>query len=55
MAGRDLSRHYFEHYRLGPLNLYETIAFQGYHAQKHLAQMKQTITAIRDSLHGHMP
>ena len=46
VAERDLSRYYWEHYRLGPLNLYEAIAFQGYHALKHLAQMKRTWTAI---------
>jgi hypothetical protein len=50
VAGRDLSRHYFEHYRLGPLNIYETIAFQGYHAQKHLDQMKRTLTEISTSV-----
>jgi hypothetical protein len=50
VAGQDLSRHYFEHYRLGPLNIYETIAFQGYHAQKHLDQMKRTLTEISTSV-----
>ncbi len=45
IADRDLSRHYFEHYRLGPLNLYETIAFLGYHAQKHLGQMKRALAS----------
>jgi hypothetical protein len=47
IANHDLSRFYYEHYRLGPLNLYETIAFHGYHAQKHLNQMKRTIAQIR--------
>jgi hypothetical protein len=43
----DLSRHYYEHYRLGPLNLYEYIAFQGYHALKHLAQIQRTLAQVR--------
>lgn len=47
IAGYDLSRYYWEHYRLGPLTLYEAIALQGYHALKHLAQMKRTLTQIR--------
>ena len=44
---RDLSRYYYEHYRLGPLNLYEYIEFQGYHALKHLAQMERTLAHVR--------
>jgi uncharacterized damage-inducible protein DinB len=47
LRDRDLSRHYYEHYRLGPLNLYEYVAFQGYHALKHLAQMRRTLAAVR--------
>ena len=43
----DLSRWYFEHYRLGPLNLYEATALQGYHALKHLTQMKRTLAQVR--------
>jgi len=44
---RDLSRYYYEHYRLGPLTLYEYIEFQGYHALKHLAQMARTLAQVR--------
>ena len=47
IAQHDLSRWYFEHYRLGPLNLYEATALQGYHALKHLAQMKRTLVQVR--------
>ncbi len=47
LRDRDLSRYYYEHYRLGPLSLYEYIAFQGYHALKHLAQMERTLAEVR--------
>jgi hypothetical protein len=47
LADRDLSRFYWEHPRLGPLNLYEAIDFQGYHALKHLAQMRRTFARVR--------
>jgi len=47
LRDRDLSRYYYEHYRLGPLNLYEYIVFQGYHALKHLAQMRRTLAQVR--------
>lgn len=47
LRDRDLSRYYSEHYRLGPLTLYEYIAFQGYHALKHLAQMERTLAGVR--------
>ncbi len=46
VSDQDLSRYYYEHYRLGPLNLYETIAFHGYHARKHLGQIQRTLAAI---------
>lgn len=44
---RDLGRYYYEHYRLGPLTLYEYVAFQGYHALKHLTQMERTLARVR--------
>ena len=47
LRDRDLSRYYYEHYRLGPLTLYEYLTFQGYHALKHLAQMERTLAAVR--------
>ncbi len=47
LRDRDLSRYYYEHYRLGPLNLYEYVAFQGYHALKHLRQMERTLAQTR--------
>ncbi len=47
LRDRDLSRYYYEHYRLGPLTLYEYIEFQGYHALKHLAQMERTVAQVR--------
>ncbi len=47
LRDRDLGRYYYEHYRLGPLTLYEYVAFQGYHALKHLAQMERTLAAVR--------
>ncbi len=47
LQDRNLSRYYYEHYRLGPLNLYEHVAFQGYHALKHLAQMERTLAQVR--------
>jgi hypothetical protein len=47
VASHDLTRYYYEHFRLGPLNLYEAIAFHGYHAKKHLAQMERTLASIR--------
>jgi hypothetical protein len=47
VASLDLTRYYYEHFRLGPLNLYEAIAFHGYHAKKHLAQMERTLASIR--------
>ena len=49
LRGRDLSRYYYEHGRLGPLNLYEFIAFQGYHALKHLKQIERTLAQVRGS------
>ena len=47
LADRDLARYYYEHYRLGPLNLYEYVEFQGYHALKHLRQMERTLAQGR--------
>ena len=47
LRDRDLSSYYYVHYRLGPLNLYEYIAFQGYHALKHLSQMERTLAHVR--------
>src|SRR5262249_17932899 len=47
VADQDLARYYYEHYRIGPLNLYEAIAFQGYHAMKHLAQMERALAVVR--------
>ncbi len=47
LRDRDLSRYYYEHYRLGPLTLYEYVAFQGYHALKHLTQMQRTLAQVR--------
>ena len=47
LRDRDLAPYYYVHYRLGPLTLYEYIAFQGYHTLKHLAQMERTLAQVR--------
>jgi uncharacterized damage-inducible protein DinB len=48
----DLSRYYYEHYRLGPFTLYEYLEFQGYHALKHLRQIERTLAQVRAPASG---
>jgi len=43
---RDLGGLFVPHARMGPLTLYERIAFTGYHEQKHIAQMEKTAERI---------
>jgi uncharacterized damage-inducible protein DinB len=43
---RDLGVLFVPHARMGPLTLYERIAFTGYHEQKHIGQMERTVERV---------
>ena len=45
--GQDLSVRFTMHRRLGPLTIYERLAFAAYHDLKHLKQMERTLAQIR--------
>jgi len=42
---QDLSVKFFVHRRMGPMTLYERIAFTAYHDLKHLKQMERALAA----------
>jgi len=43
---QDLAARIYLHHRLGPITLYERIAFVAYHDRKHLRQMERTMVRL---------
>ncbi len=44
---QDLSVKFYVHARIGPMTLYERLAFTGYHDLKHLGQMERALARVR--------